>query len=93
MATNFDDFECAGHHFSRGRCVSWTSKNGENAICGQEWLTIQYCGKDDIGKAGIAHSGVLSSYEASEILAKKAEFDKRWMINLGWSEGKVGDSG
>ena len=84
MSVNFDDFECAGHRFVNGRCVSYTTRDGENVICGQEWLSIQYATTADVNKQGIAHTGGLTRSEADEIETRKAAFDERWTINLGW---------
>ena len=67
----------AGHVFEDGVCVA-TKADGTG--CGRKWLDIQHCGRDDIDKLDIAHSGKLNSYEADQIIAAKKKQDDQWDV-------------
>lgn len=63
----------AGHNFVNGVCVGLP----HSPSCGRRWEEIWHVTRDDIGKRGLAHVEGLNSMECEEIMAAKAEQDRR----------------
>lgn len=69
----------AGHTFDRtGTCTAiLRAGTPEEHVCGRRWLDIRNTPREEVGRDGIAHSGVLTESEWQSIAARRAIEDER----------------